>query len=34
MYVFKKNNILKCYIIEEDLNFKEKEIGGYIGYLS
>lgn len=29
MYVFKKNNILKCYIIEEDLNFKEKEIGGF-----
>lgn len=29
MYVFKKNNISKCYTIEEDLNFKEKEIGGF-----
>lgn len=29
MYVFKKNNIPKCYTIEEDLNFKEKEIGGF-----
>lgn len=29
MYVFKKNNISKCYTIGEDLNFKEKEIGGF-----
>lgn len=29
MYVFKKNNISKCYTIEEDVNFKEKEIGGF-----
>lgn len=33
MYVFKKNNISKCYTIEEDLKLKKKKLED-LGYSS